>query len=252
VVQQYFIGVFVNNFLPSTVGGDAAKVFYLGRSHGYRAITASIVLDRLLGLGLLATLATAALWAAGGPHPQYVAARLVLTGITAVFAAVIALAIVGTGGLPRRAQRFGARAVAAATHLQEFRVDLAAAVRQPRVWVKATATIVIYFVLLTLVYEGFLALQTGIAAPGFLPLLTAITSVAVLSNVPISINGLGVREQLHVLMLQPLGVPKDVALAISLLMFGHLLVASLLGGIVWWRASRRLQRNASSNSTTSL
>ena len=31
-VRQYFIGIFVNNFLPSTVGGDLAKVYYIGRA----------------------------------------------------------------------------------------------------------------------------------------------------------------------------------------------------------------------------
>lgn len=62
--------------------------------------------------------------------------------------------------------------------------------------------------------------------------------MSVLSNVPISINGLGLREQLHVLLLEPLGVPKEVAVAISLLLFGHLLIASAAGGIVWWRTSR--------------
>jgi len=36
VVRQYFVGIFVNNFLPSTVGGDVAKVYYLGRHHGHR------------------------------------------------------------------------------------------------------------------------------------------------------------------------------------------------------------------------
>ena len=30
-VRQYFVGIFVNNFLPSTVGGDLAKVYYIGR-----------------------------------------------------------------------------------------------------------------------------------------------------------------------------------------------------------------------------
>src|SRR5262245_30095090 len=50
-VRQYFIGTFLNNFFPSTVGGDLSKVYYFGRTFGYRRITASIFLDRLLGIG---------------------------------------------------------------------------------------------------------------------------------------------------------------------------------------------------------
>src|SRR5262245_39554290 len=58
VLRQYFIGTFLNNFLPTTVGGDVAKVYYVGREHGYRPVAASVILDRLLGLGLLALLAS--------------------------------------------------------------------------------------------------------------------------------------------------------------------------------------------------
>ena len=66
-------------------------------------------------------------------------------------------------------------------------------------------------------------------------MFTVVTTTAVLSNVPISLNGLGVREQLHVWLLAPLGVPAEVALAISLLMFAHLLVASVVGLVLWLR-----------------
>lgn len=243
VLQQYLIGGFVNNFLPSTIGGDAVKVFYLGRAHGYRAIAASVVLDRLLGLGLLAVLATVALWVEPVRHPRYLAARIALSGVTGVFAMVVGLALAGTGGLPKRVERFGSRAVAIAAQLRQFRVDLARAVRSPRVWAHAAGTVTIYFVLLTLLYQALIALQAGVR-PGFVPLLMVVASVAVLSNIPITINGLGLREQLSVLLLEPLGVSREVAVAISLLLFAYLLAASLAGGLLWWRYASTSNREA--------
>src|SRR5258705_3842533 len=93
-VQQYFIGIFLNNFFPSTVGGDMAKVYYLGRRHGYRPIAASIVLDRLLSIGLLAVLATTMYWGAPDPSPRFAATRAVVTAMAAmliVFLVVAAL-----------------------------------------------------------------------------------------------------------------------------------------------------------------
>src|SRR5258705_2946631 len=80
-VQQYFIGIFLNNFFPSTVGGDMAKGYYLGRHHGYRPIAASIVLDRLLSIGLLAVLATAMYSIAPDPSPQFAAIPAIITAI---------------------------------------------------------------------------------------------------------------------------------------------------------------------------
>ena len=35
IIRQYFIGIFLNKFFPSTVGGDVGKVYLLGRDHGY-------------------------------------------------------------------------------------------------------------------------------------------------------------------------------------------------------------------------
>jgi hypothetical protein len=110
-VQQYFIGIFLNNFFPSTVGGDMAKVYYLGRHHGYRPIAASIVFDRLLSIGLLAVLATAMYWIAPDPSPQFVTTRAIITAIAACLIGGLVLAARGTGGLPQRLSRFGTLAV---------------------------------------------------------------------------------------------------------------------------------------------
>src|SRR5438093_2408703 len=100
-VQQYFIGIFLNNFFPSTVGGDMAKVYYLGKDHGYRPIAASIVLDRLLSIGLLAVLATAMYWVAPDPSPRFAATRALVTAIAACLIVGLVLAARGTGGLPQ-------------------------------------------------------------------------------------------------------------------------------------------------------
>ena len=233
-VQQYFIGIFLNNFFPSTLGGDMAKVYYLGRQHGYRPVAASIVLDRLLSVGLLAVLATTMYWVAPDPSPQFAATRAVITAMAVVLIVILVLAARGTGGLPERLTRFGAHVVAFAERAQRFRYDMAAAARRPRIVAQSAAVVTTYFFALTAVYRLFLSINTT-AHPAFLTLLTAVTTASLLSNLPVSVNGLGLREQLHALLLQPLGVPREAAVAISLLIFAHLLVSSLLGLVFWLR-----------------
>jgi len=44
IVRQYFVGIFSNNFLPSTVGGDVAKAYYLGRDYGRLVVLASVAI----------------------------------------------------------------------------------------------------------------------------------------------------------------------------------------------------------------
>jgi glycosyltransferase 2 family protein len=49
---------------------------------------------------------------------------------------------------------------------------------------------------------------------------------------PISVAGLGVRELAVIVALTPLGIPKEEALALSVLMFGATLLNALIGGVV--------------------
>ena len=238
-VQQYFIGIFLNNFFPSTVGGDMAKVYYLGRHHGYRPIAASIVFDRLLSIGLLAVLATTMYWIAPDPSPQFVMTRAIITAIAACLIGGLVLAARGTGGLPQRLSRFGTLAVGLAERAQRFRHDMAGAARRPQIVAQSAAVVATYFIVLTAVYRAFLLINTS-AHPPYLTLMTAVTTASLLSNIPVSVNGLGLREQLHAILLQPLGVPREAAVAISLLIFAHLLVSSLVGLLFWLRVKTHI------------
>ena len=233
-VRQYFIGIFLNNFFPSTVGGDMAKVFYLGRQHGYRPVAASIVLDRLLSIGLLAVFASVLFWVAPDPSPQLQLTRGVVTLMAVTLVLIVVLAVRGTGGLPERLKPLGASVVALAERAQRFRQDMATAARRPIIVLQSATVVATYFMALTVMYRVFLSIDTS-ARPDFVTLLTAVTTASLLSNLPVSVNGLGLRESLHAFLLQPLGVPREAAVAISLLFFAHLLVASLLGLLFWLR-----------------
>ena len=231
-IRSYLIGVFANNFLPSTIGGDATKIYYLGREHGYRTIVATVVVDRMLGLGSLAAFAAAAAWFVPALSARFVALRLVVTAVAVAVWAVITLAMVGTGGAQRWLSPFGHTAIALGERLQRLRLSMALLLRQWHVLAYGAGLVVVYFLALSLVYLWFMDLG-GIARPPLVAVFTALTMTGVLSNVPISLNGLGVREQLHVWLFAPLGVPNEAAVAISLLLFGHVLVVSLAGMVLW-------------------
>jgi uncharacterized protein (TIRG00374 family) len=235
ILRHYFVAIFANNFMPGTIGGDVTKIYYVGREHGYRRVTASVIVDRVLGVGLLAAAGAGVGWLRPGLGPRFAAARLALTVVTGVSAVLLGLAMSGTGGLVRRLTPLGPRAVALAGRLQRLRHSMAASLSRPVVFAQAAAVVVAYFVGLTLVYMWFIELN-ALPRPSFGSLFLAVTAVAVLSNIPIAVNGLGVREQLHAWLLAPLGIPAEIAVAISLLLYGHLLVGSLFGLMGWLRA----------------
>jgi len=69
ILALYFLGMYFNFFLPSSIGGDVFRVYYLNKETGrLSASTASVFLDRDIGMGgLLLTavvvLAASSLWA---------------------------------------------------------------------------------------------------------------------------------------------------------------------------------------------
>ena len=231
-VRQYFIGVFLNNFFPSTVGGDMAKVYYLGRHHGYRPIAASIVLDRCSASdSLRCSRRRCTGWHRIRPRGlrshAHSSPSLRCACSAASFSPRAAPEVFPVASLRSARLRWAsqnARSDSAMTW-QGRPGSRGSCFNQPPSSRR-------YFFALTAIYRLFLSLDTS-AHPAFLTLMTAVTTASLLSNVPISINGLGLREQLHVILLQPLGVTREAAVAISLLTFAHLLVSSLLGVLFW-------------------
>ena len=235
VVQQHFVGTFMSNFLPSTVGGDVAKVYYVGRDRGYVAATASVMLDRLLGFGILTGVSLLLLrvtQAAEGP--------LALVGnvLAVVFGAfVLGILILAMASRKRRAASVLRRNHILAEAGRQFGqlIDhVRDGLQHPSAVATASAIVVAYVLMIAFVY--YLYLSNGGHDVSYLSLAGTVGAIAALSNIPISLGGLGLREQLHVALLAPLGIHSEEAIAISLVLFGHMLLISALGGVLWLRS----------------
>jgi hypothetical protein len=68
----------------------------------------------------------------------------------------------------------------------------------------------------------------------FVPLVT------VISMIPVSLNGLGLREGAYVFFLRQADVPIEIGMAFGLSWFVILFVSGLAGGIVWVLSAERL------------
>ena len=103
VLRQYFIGIFFSNLMPTAVGGDASKVYYLGQRSGFVQVTASVLLDRLLGFAWLALIGAVLAWIVGGDTQVLVLNRQLLTLFAAglVSALLVAWLVPAERVLPR-------------------------------------------------------------------------------------------------------------------------------------------------------
>ena len=227
------IGAFFNQTLPSSVGGDAIRVWLLHKQANWRVATYSVLLDRVVGVMALATLVLACLpWTL----------RLVADPIGR-----IALIVIGTGSIGA-----GLVFLALASHRLHFLQHwtptrhLAAAasvatalIRTPRSLV-AIAALSIASHFTTAICAWCAARSVG-ADMTLLYSLFLVLPVALVSIVPISIAGWGLREGAMVAAFAYAGLPQSDGLVVSILFGASYLVIGAFGGIVWVMTSERSQ-----------
>jgi glycosyltransferase 2 family protein len=219
-VRLFSLSVLLNSVLPTAVGGDAVRIWIVGRhSRRYVTATTSVLLDKVTAFASLFLVAGVALLADYSAVPSEVA--MVFAWTTAVFAAgilAVAVALVASG---RMRHRLPDRVRAAAG---EVAVALRGWAHAQRLLLSVFALGVTYQVIavgaLVLLAEslGF-SLAFSLAAVS-----AAVVVVAML--LPISIGGFGVREGGFVLLLGKAGIGATDATLLSLLSVLVLILAS--------------------------
>jgi len=110
--------------------------------------------------------------------------------------------------------------------------------RRPGVLLAVLLVGLLYSLPFAWIYQLYFRLSAGLDVP-YLATLLVLVAIAILSNIPISVNGIGLREQLHYLLFASLGVSKELAVGISVIVFSQFLILSVFGGLVWLRLRAR-------------
>lgn len=217
-------GLFVNNVLPGTIGGDVVRVARASDQLGSAEHAfGSVVIERLTGFVVLPLMVVLGLIA----RPSLLhaddawVAPLVASSTLALLATVMFLA-----GHPRVAGRYVGR-----TNWLRFvgavHEGIAALRHSPR---RALGVLGAAFVYQASVVVSVALIAAALEMPvPFIALLVFIPTVAMVQVLPISLNGLGVREGMLVLLLRSVGATRGQAIALGLLWAGSLLAVSLLG-----------------------
>jgi uncharacterized membrane protein YbhN (UPF0104 family) len=218
-LAHYFVGLFFNLALPTSVGGDVVRAWYLAGAEGRRsAALLSVFADRASGLAVLVALACVAALCSPVPLAPWLAATVAALG---------AAALLGVAALPLLPALLE-RAPAGTEKLRRLAEAWRAYLRRPglllRVTVLAAGVQAANVVLLWLIGAGL-----GLAVP-FAYYGVLMPLVALLTLLPLSVNGMGLRELGTVALLAPLGVPPEQAVALALLQFAAFAAAGLAGG----------------------
>jgi uncharacterized protein (TIRG00374 family) len=232
LTTSYLVATFFNNFLPSNIGGDVVRVRDGSRITGSTAASLAVVgIDRILGFGALYALAAAA-FVLGGPTERSLAgARVVLLGLALLF-----LALTYVFFRPGTARRLlAASRLDRVPWLREQFEAAQGAVHSYRARVKTVVlALAASLALQTLAVWYYVSIARALRIP--LPVSAAFLMVplcTLLQAVPISFNGWGLREGLFTVYFAQVGLPRDSALAFSIVGAGLMVVLSLSGAVAW-------------------
>jgi uncharacterized protein (TIRG00374 family) len=227
-IRLFVEGYFFNNALPSTIGGDGVRIYRavrLGMPFG--ASVSGVLLDRVTGLTGLFILV-----AAGQP---LLYARVEDTTTRLAFAAVLLAGVMGIAAMIL-ARYIPEKFIPG--RLREPVHKLSAATRTAYLHPAVSLPVLGLAVLV----QGIIVLSVHVIAVGLgldvglFESLVLVPAVILLSTVPVSIGGWGVREGLMVMALGLAGVPADGALSVSILFGLAQIAAGLPGGALWLAA----------------
>ena len=239
LTSSFLVATFFNNFLPSNIGGDVIRITDTAPAAGSKTLATTVVLiDR--GIGLLGLALVAAMGASAGLGP----AKVGPVGPGMLWAGFGVAAMLATPALlnPEGFTRF----------LQPLRVlhpewvgerleRLTAALSRFKESPAALASCFVGAIGVQVALVGFyLAIAHSLRIPITFAQLAVIVPISfIVLMVPVSMNGLGVREATFGFYFTRLGLPLESALLVSFIGAALVLLFSLSGGVTYLARQRR-------------
>ena len=232
--RLFFIGAFFNQFLPGTTGGDVVRVIFLMRDHPENKAEGflSVAVDRLLAVLVLVIMGLLFAWMRDDWFARSFAVGYLMKWF-AITLAIMAATLVASFVLTSR------HLVALLPRKFPFRKQI---VKLSKLWqlclenrreallgaIYTVPMLLAYFAAFCFAAKAFTDKVTLWDMTSIMPLVTAISSL------PISLNGIGVREALFEELLAELcGVPRGTGLLISIAGMTVYLLWGLVGGVFY-------------------
>lgn len=230
LISSYFAGMFLNTFLPGAVGGDVYRVYQVAKvSRDSEVAFVSVFLERITGVFALLAIALI------GLPPAFK-----LIGQWDIIALLLGCTVTLTGGVllmssPRllilvepwlerlRMGKLAARFARIQILLRKF------AQNHKALALTLGLSVVLQFIV---VYYYFLIAQQLNIAVSYLELLVFTPIVTVISLLPISLGGLGLKEGVISYLFTRIGLTVEQALLLSLIITALGWLLSLPGALV--------------------
>jgi len=230
-IHLYFVGNLLGTFTPGAIGADAYRISALSRFHKNQVTASTVILERLIGLAVIATFALVALPISA----QYIgkgAKSIVWTIMALAILVIIAVLISLRPSIVERiARRFPYMSrISIAKRLRDFYLTYAESRSHSRALL--AFTLLTAFEVILLVGISYLAARSLVVNVSFGYFLCIIPLLHILIRLPVSFQGIGIQEGLFAYFLMAGGFSAADGLSISLLLRMAEMISVFLPGAV--------------------
>lgn len=231
LVQSYLVGMFFNLFLPGRIGGDVVRIWDSSRySRSVSKSSAVVVVERLQGILVLFGFALAAallrLRFAGRYPVIWIALGISLTGFLVFSLFLLPPAERLLRRLPE--EGWGAKIK---KPVQSFRSTILHYKTRKTAFLRALGMSFL-LQLNVILYYFFITKALHLTLP-FIDFFIFIPLVHLVTLIPITVNGLGLREMTFAEILQVYGLTAQAGISLGLIDFGFILIIGIIGGLLF-------------------
>ncbi|HWI54544.1 MAG TPA: lysylphosphatidylglycerol synthase transmembrane domain-containing protein [Desulfobacteria bacterium] len=229
LTKIYFVGLFMNNFLPSSIGGDLMRIYQVGiRINSHTEAAASVILERgLATVGLAIPVFLAVL-----PNRELLGDLIYPILWFFVFGIVLIYLCINPAvlrPLNKGSWRWWQKSVC---KLKEIH-NIIQSYRSNPFQIVLVVIYSVAFQMSIVLINYFLLRAMGITGISLWQCTLIIPVISAVSMIPVSINGLGIREGAYVYLFSSLGMSAAQSVTLSGLFFIIVTAVSLLGGIIF-------------------
>jgi len=226
------IGMFFNNFLPTSIGGDLYRAYDITKKADFpmSSSISVLVVERLSGIIASAVFAVAALFlgftAIGG---KSVIIPIIIFLIASLFIFFLIL----------NPKIFGVQKFAGRIKFIQKMIDKLKNVYHTFLTFKEYKWVLVKVMFYSLTLQFAVIINYWLASRalninlGLTAFIFIVPIVSIISMLPISLGGIGVREGSLVFIMVSLGASNEKSAMVSLLLFAMILFFGIIGGLIY-------------------
>ena len=234
LVNLYLVGIAFNHFLPTGMGGDLVKAYYTGKEgQNVSGSASAVIMSRVTGFfGMMfVSIPAIILW-----HTLFVSSLVVLFLLSCL---AMSMALVGAlllvTLLPRLTGKWARISVVGS--VIKMGKTLRKSCTRPHFLFKALLFGIIFHLSAALNYYCYAKMLNVPVSINFY--MVAIPCISLISFLPISLNGYGLREGALVAVFATIHVSASVVLLTALLIDIQALLLGAIGGLIYITMGQR-------------